>query len=265
MKLRQYFKHNSPIWIYAILATAWYCVRPGVDATVLIPVDNGVLKIINLTASESYFVPDRHMIRRFSKTVRNKKYSRFTQDGSLSIEENDLVVDVGAFIGEFAVPAAKECNKLIAFEPSHVNYQCLVKNTSSHTNIYCYQTALSDSDEVDVEFKIGDDPTENSLLQVDDGDTKRIVDTNTYRLDSITNGLNVEAINFLKIDAEGLEPEVLNGTKSVPVEKIAVDTGPERNGETTTAQVKHILNEHGFRTQVEQPIVYGYDPSFNLK
>lgn len=71
--------------------------------------------------------------------------------------------------------------------------------------------------------------------------------------------LGVEKIDFLKIDAEGAEPEVLEGTPLCRVKKVAVDCSPERFGKTTVFEVLKILLSAGFKCQVRGYMVYAYN------
>lgn len=51
------------------------------------------------------------------------------------------------------------------------------------------------------------------------------------------------------MDAEGFEPEILrSGLEALNIIKfLAIDTGPERNGTTTTKEVASILTSIGFK------------------
>lgn len=52
-------------------------------------------------------------------------------------------------------------------------------------------------------------------------------------IEQLANDLDVPTIDFLKVEAEGLEPEVVRGSVGAPVKKIAVAGNDERYGETT--------------------------------
>ena len=51
----------------------------------------------------------------------------------LLIDENDVVVDVGAHIGLFALYASQFCNngKIYSFEPVKENYDLLINDSAS--------------------------------------------------------------------------------------------------------------------------------------
>ena len=62
-------------------------------------------------------------------------------------------------------------------------------------------------------------------------------------LDRIAENHGIDGLAFLKCDAEGAEPEVLEGGRELLRRKarIAVDTGPERNGKRTSGVCEGLL------------------------
>lgn len=77
--------------------------------------------------------------------------------------------------------------------------------------------------------------------------TEKSIEVPTKRLDSI---FLDKKIKLLKIDAEGSEPEVLNGTLGIikNIDYISVDCGAERgvSQETTFREVYKIMAENNF-------------------
>jgi FkbM family methyltransferase len=109
-------------------------------------------------------------------------------------------------------------------------------------------------------LQIGTDPTDNSIFDIDttSEDTGRRVGVPSVRLTTLIEELpDIDTVDFLKLEAEGGEPEVLDTIAETPVRKVAVDAGAERYGETTVDTVSSILTEAGFEIQVEGDIVYG--------
>jgi FkbM family methyltransferase len=72
--------------------------------------------------------------------------------------------------------------------------------------------------------------------------------TRAITLDDFIDENNIEFVDLIKCDAEGAEPEVIEGLKrnSSKVGYISVDTGPERNGECTTSDVIMLLKDRNF-------------------
>lgn len=100
------------------------------------------------------------------------------------------------------------------------------------------------------------DPTDHSLLEVDSKDLSERETINTMTLDTFSDIEFINEIDFLKIDAEGFEPEVLSSVEKTPVHKIAVDCSPERKGESTITQVSELLDEKGFDCREENTMLF---------
>jgi hypothetical protein len=90
---------------------------------------------------------------------------------------------------------------------------------------------------------LGTDPSETSALEVDDGRVVGAVDAETVTLDDID-------AEFAKIEAEGAEPEVLEGLRSPSIPKLAVNCDHERDGESPRDAVVDHLEEIGYETVV---------------
>lgn len=122
------------------------------------------------------------------------------------------VFDVGAHTGESTIQYAKyfsEAN-IFSFEPSKSSYELLVSNTSGLKNVNCFQ------------FGFGITATDGFLYKSDNSSMRRIIDFSAVPeskresicLDSIDNFCEqkkISHINFLKIDTEGHDLEVLKG------------------------------------------------------
>ena len=72
--------------------------------------------------------------------------------------------------------------------------------------------------------------------------------------------VGIKEIDFLKVEAEGAELEVLQGLgdKIRYVNKISVDGGPERYGKPTFKDVNSFLRSKGFQTNVIRYQVFAW-------
>lgn len=163
----------------------------------------------------------------------------------VSFKDGDTFLDCGANIGEvyFAINEIQKSIDYIAFEPDKEAFNFLAKNCENYNNVILNNFALSNLDGT-AELFIDSDGANSSLF--DFGTNKKTV-VNTKRLDS----LNFEKkIKFLKIDAEGFEPEVLQGAKQLfnQIEFISVDYGKERGvlQESTLVNVLNYLYQNNF-------------------
>ena len=174
----------------------------------------------------------------------------------MEIDPNDVVFDIGAYAGAFSLAVANEASKVYAIEPSSENYNCLCKNTAEYDNIERIQKVLLNK-EGSVELKLGRDSTDHSVIDIDGEETNKIEYIDGTRLDNLSQELDINEIDFLKLDAEGAEPEVLEGAQNVTVRKVAVDCGAERQGEKTSAEIKKLLQNRGYTVQSKNSIVFG--------
>lgn len=135
------------------------------------------------------------------------------------IKDNDLVIDIGAHIGLFALLAAKKCKagKIFCYEPVGENYELLLKNLHDNnlSNVYPFNIAVSDHEQK-VKLYLNSDQAAHSLyiksmsfLEVQSTTLKKIMDDN-----------EIEKCNFLKIDCEGAEYVIIESLPNQYLHKI---------------------------------------------
>jgi FkbM family methyltransferase len=206
-------------------------------------------------------LPDLWELTRVSYGYSEHIVDKYTLPGFVTVEEGDTVVDVGAYVGAFTCGVANRCSQVISFEPSSRNHAALAYNVRDFRNVRTRQmVALDRSGEV--ELQIGVDTTDHSIINVDGESSGEIEEVEATTLDSECGALDIKTIDFLKVDAEGAEPEVLDGCTGTGVRKVAVDCGPERDGEPTGDQVKELLDERGYEIREDGYVVYGRDKSY---
>lgn len=187
------------------------------------------------------------------KRAMKKKYCIAPCD----IKAGDVVVEVGANVGEFTIMAADYARQVFAFEPDPNCFQCLSDNTQSLDNVEIIASGASKANSREV-FYISSDDADSSLIKPKIYNQK--IEINTVRLDSWMDSQGISVINFLKLEAEGAEMEVLEGLgeKIFVVQKISVDGGPERYGEPTSVDVDRFLRSKGFSSRILGYHVYGW-------
>lgn len=189
------------------------------------------------------FVP---FIRRYGMYLPNIKHriSQMTQRYALGDLSGALIIDIGAHLGEFAVATAPFAKKILSFEPDPCAREALVRNVREFTNVEVLPIALSDQSKIS-KFFIATELADSSLFEPEDYD--RVVDVEARRLDSLNIDVRGFTKVFLKMDAEGFEPEVLRGAGEWLrcVDAAAIDVSPERGGQSTYVEVKEILEAQG--------------------
>lgn len=125
-----------------------------------------------------------------------------------AIRPTDVVVDIGANFGSYTVQMSRLASKVLSFEP---NPDCAAKLREANLgNVRVHQVALSDHQGVGTltvpSSKSREESTRGTLGV---GITGRSLKVEIKTLDSF----ELTECNFIKIDVEGHELEVLNGAR----------------------------------------------------
>lgn len=172
------------------------------------------------------------------------------------------VLDVGAHAGEFSLLALNEGRAVYAVEPDPDALACLRRNLAGKDSVTVIDALVWNAEE-ELTFSLAASMADSSIFGADRPENA----TGTMRrqattLDRIAEDHGIDGLAFLKCDAEGAEPEVLEGGRELlrRTARIAIDTGPERNGKRTSDVCEGLLRDAGFsvRTRDRRPIVtYG--------
>lgn len=137
------------------------------------------------------------------------------------IRDNDTIIDAGALIGDFScyVNYLYPKAKIYAFEPSPMVFKLLKQNTEIRTNnIFCFNQALSNKNgeaELNVSKDItlwgGDNLKESKIRKQKDQNHLKQEHITTITIDSFVQQNKLVNVNFIKIDTEGFEKEILEG------------------------------------------------------
>jgi FkbM family methyltransferase len=137
------------------------------------------------------------------------------------VEAGDIVFDVGAHFGFFSYYAVqKGAKEVYAFEPNPYVFEILKKHAEMWSDkIKPYQLALSEKNgEADL-FISGELGTISTMLENREKSILKFykynkkVKVKTMTLDSFCKEYNVERVDFIKIDTEGSEREIIKGAK----------------------------------------------------
>ncbi|MGB3689776.1 MAG: FkbM family methyltransferase [Jannaschia helgolandensis] len=186
---------------------------------------------------------------------------QYVLDG-VPFEEDDWIVDIGANIGDLSLcfrgleSGASMSVNFIAFEPSPKEFAALERNLAANPALAsheCHNLALWSDDSEALTFYVKSEEADSSLIPIT-GATHKIK-VPTARLDHV---LPKRTYKLLKLEAEGVEPEILEGaTEILPHFRfITADLGFERGTEldSTLPQVTNFLLQRGFE-------VVGYEGS----
>lgn len=146
-------------------------------------------------------------------------YKTYTPIG-FDIGKNDIVVDVGAHVGTFAIYAALKAKsgRVYAYEPVVDNFKLLTRNISLNKlkNIIPHNFAVSNR-QGKKKIHLDDSSATASAFA---GKNQKFCLVKTVRLRDIFDNNNLRKIDFLKIDCEGSEYDILLNTPQKYLKKI---------------------------------------------
>ena len=159
----------------------------------------------------------------------------------INFKKDDLVVDCGANIGELYFYFSKKPGvKYVGIEPSPKEFEYLKKNaiTGHLHNLGLWH------ENGELAFYVSSEEADSSLIKPPNFD--KVIKVSTRRLDSIIN----TPVKLLKIEAEGAEPEVIEGCEKLlsQTQYITADLGYERgiDQQSTLDPVTKYLSNQGF-------------------
>jgi FkbM family methyltransferase len=209
--MNETIKKAIPRWVYSAMVTVYWVLHPERPLRIIYP-HKGHWRVRNFEkkGEKVLCVPNRLLISRASPSFQDSKMKRYSLKGFLSVEEGDFILDIGAFISEFSIPASKKARKVIAIEPDKRSFECLTDNIKNKMNTFA-RNDLAWKIDKKITFKSGMNPTDSSTMNVDSSEIEEEKKIDALKIDSILREEREEKIDFLKVDAEGAEPEVLRG------------------------------------------------------
>ena len=113
----------------------------------------------------------------------------------------NLILDIGAWCGTWSLSMQPFAHKIHCYEPNNLHYGCLVRNISAYNQIEAYNQAIG---AVDGSVSLTkESATQNTRVLLEQGETT------INKLDS----LQYQDVDFIKIDVEGFEMQVLKGAE----------------------------------------------------
>lgn len=162
----------------------------------------------------------------------------------VTLGAGDVILDIGANAGEFAHIAARYDAKIFCLEPDPRVFACLKANTRELDNCECFD-ALIWKENTELSFFSAPERADSSVFCEGQGPESR---KQAITVEHFCTEHGITRIDLLKCDAEGAEPEVLQGIGAMfpKIRIIALDTGAERKGKRTHHECRAILEANGF-------------------
>jgi FkbM family methyltransferase len=167
---------------------------------------------------------------------------KFLQWCKIQNKKFNLIVDVGAWCGTWSMAMQQYAKNVHCYEPNKLHYECLTRNMSAHSHVRLYNQAIGNDDGF---VKLTEESaTQNTRVLREKGETK------INKLDS----LDLKGVDFIKIDVEGLEMEVLKGAEktleNVEYLMIELNGNSEKYG-SSKRDIKEHLKSLGFKVLIK--------------
>lgn len=164
------------------------------------------------------------------------------------LRANALAIDIGSNVGEFSMLLSQSGLEVIAFEPDPVELKALTLNLPPTDTVS--GVALWNEDGL-ADFFCANEHSDSSLIKPNTAvDTPITVQTRTLDSFLAASPHAHKQIQVVKLEAEGAEPEILEGGRHTlqKVEWVLADVGFERGvlEETTMPAVVNLLLPFGF-------------------
>jgi FkbM family methyltransferase len=216
---------------------------------------DAVVSIVGAKTRESYVMTINYdgcrlLIRPFSHLVDilmvSGLWEPYVKDIlNRKLEKTDIIVDVGANIGVYAIPLAKRVSNVIAFEPNPKASELLEKSVKLNQldNVIIIKKAVGDSQK-----KVLLDPSVPStvysnILTLDSSKTRSVF-AQVECIDLDTALALEDKVDWLLIDTEGYEVDVLTGARSLLQKfslKIIIEVHP-----ANVSKVNILLKNQGY-------------------
>ncbi len=180
-----------------------------------------------------------------------------------------VIFDVGAHLGETSLSLALDFpnSQIHAFEPVEAVFKQLINHCRKYKNIQCHQLALGATNETRLIQLQSSDPlcSMNQMSNLASDQTppelKETIQITT--IDQIASKLNIKEIALLKIDVEGFELEVLQGSMQMLRSKKIHNIMAEATFNRFSKQHVSIDSLSIFLSEVGYELVGYYDPAYD--
>jgi len=177
------------------------------------------------------------------------------------INDDDVIIDVGGHIGLFSLYASQFCKNgsIFTFEPMVENFDLLSENIKLNNldNIKIFNLAVSNSNS-SVKLYLNQDDAGHSMFSK----SSKSITVNSISLQQIFDNNHIEYCDFLKLDCEGSEYEIIKNLPATYFKKIKkmiieyhmADTNPELldelisilKSQNYTLETKTLFKDIGF-------------------
>lgn len=198
-------------------------------------------------------------------------YHKAYEIGFPKKEKNAVVVDIGAHYGYFSIFATKHCKtpcKLFSIEPSVSNFLAMQANLNS-SKIHHIQTLnIGISGTTGIRTLFQSKPQNHSIFSHYINGMNEETQVHCLSLKDFIDDNNIEKIDFLKIDCEGAEHEIIQNTDFETLQKCTVISmeihDMQHCGFNSDRTISNLINA-GFEVLFQDYDVKKSKPMYNAK
>jgi FkbM family methyltransferase len=180
-------------------------------------------------------------------------------------KQGDIVVDIGAHMGRYTIISSKRVGtngKVIALEAHPGNFEMLNRNIELNqlTNVIPLNYAVY-SKETKIKLYLPEEESGytiyNTIMSNRAGTEDKFVEVNANTLDSLLQLKGITDVNWVKIDVEGAEFEVLKGATNVLSKSKDIALLIEVHGPDNYSPILNFLNLYNFKIEFEKSNMNG--------
>jgi FkbM family methyltransferase len=194
-------------------------------------------------------------------------------------EQGDIVVDIGAHMGRYTIISSKRVGangKVVAIEAHHSNFEMLKSNIKLNqlTNVTPLNYAVY-SKETKIKLYLPDEESgytmHHSIMsnyvftKYKDKTGDKFVEVSANTLDYLLQLKGITDVNWVKIDVEGAEFEVLKGAHNVLSNSKDISLLIEVHGKDTYEPIIESLRSYNFKIDFEKTYENGEKHIIALK
>jgi FkbM family methyltransferase len=181
-------------------------------------------------------------------------------------KESDIVVDVGAHMGRYTITSSKYVGphgKVIAIEAHPYNFKILQRNIwlNGLTNVTAMNCAVY-SKKARLKLYLPDEElgytmhhslmTNYLISKYSKSIEQKYIEVEAYTLDKLLQTNRINQVNWIKIDVEGAEYEVLTGAKEILSANRNIAILVEVHGKGTYGPAMELLRSNNFNIEFEK-------------
>ena len=189
---------------------------------------------------------------------------------NISINKQDTVIEIGANVGELTHYLTKFNPFIYAFDIEQKAIDCLTYNLRGYKKKSINKLAIWKNSGFFEFSSYSDDASSTLLFYKKDKKNLKIKKIKAVSLDQFFKKKKIKKIKLIKIEAEGAEPEILQGALNIlkKTQFVSIDVGPERYsipgvvGKSPLLLCKKILIKNNFKLLITKDCCLGINKKY---